>query len=78
MVNGAPDLQPHDILISEGPQFNQRGGVDVLRRVQFFIGDHGPFVLSDFKQHLDAARIRAEILKHVEEIRTALDLEGQV
>ncbi len=73
MTLPANALEVHDIAISESNQFNRTGGVDLVKTVVFYIGDHGPFTLQYKGGEGTPDKINSDINGKVREIRLVLD-----
>lgn len=72
----ANELQPRDIVVSEQPTFDARGNVVKQRTVQFFVGTHGPFTITDSPDILTGAEIRRRIDNVIYELRIALGVQS--
>lgn len=65
-----------DLKIEEGPQFDPRGHVVNVRMVTFWVGDHGPFRLTDPDTVLTSAVIKARIQAKLDELNDVLNMAG--
>jgi hypothetical protein len=63
-------LAVRDIQINDSSRFNSRGTVDTWRTVTYYLGAHGPFVISDLKATLTGAEIQNRIAAEKADIAT--------
>ena len=64
------DFSVHDIQVTQQPFFNPNGQINSQHRVQFFVGTHGPFILTFVGKEWDPNKVRQQIEQKVQELRT--------
>jgi len=71
-------LNVHDITQNEQPYFAPNGSVTKQTRVTFFVGSHGPFVLTYDAGQATADKIQSDINAKVRDLRliTTADYTG--
>jgi len=62
-------LDVHDVMMSHQPQFTRTGGVRQMTVVTYYVGDHGPFMLSYNQGDDSADRITSDINHQEAELR---------
>lgn len=67
------DLKVHDVLVTEDADFRPRSFGQVITKVTFYVGDHGPFRLSYPKDQATSQRIQTDIDHQVVELRRVLE-----
>jgi hypothetical protein len=64
------DLTVHDIQVQDTTNFGRNGQVAQGKRVTFWVGDHGPFVLAyATKDEGNTSRIKGDIDAQVQQLR---------
>jgi len=71
-----PNLKVHDIQVTEQTTPTPQGTFVTVRRVSFFIGDHGPITKTYSLQDATPARIKSDIQAEVEGLRSIHELQG--
>ena len=70
------NLNVHDISVLDTATFGPGGAQVAQRKVTYFVGDHGPFVLTYNKSEATADRIKSDIQAEVEGLRSIHSLES--
>lgn len=64
------DLTVRDIQVQDTTSFDRTGAVLLSKRVTFYVGDHGPFVLTyNTRAEATTARIKSDIDAQVQQLR---------
>ena len=71
------NLQVHDIQITQQPFFNPNGSINTQHRVQFFVGPHGPFILTFVGKEWDPNKVKDHIAAKAREVRDIAALGGE-
>lgn len=71
-----PDLNVHDILVSDTTIFTPAGAALAQRRVTFSVGTHGPFSLTYDKAAATPAVIKKDIQQQVDDLREIHQISG--
>jgi hypothetical protein len=69
-----PDLAVHDIQVNDTTTFGPGGQGVPQRKVTFYVGTHGPFVLTYAAKDATAARIKSDIQAQVAELQSIHEL----
>ncbi|HWY55747.1 MAG TPA: hypothetical protein VNZ03_14865 [Terriglobales bacterium] len=70
------NLNVHDISVLDTATFGPGGAQIAQRKVTFFVGDHGPFVLTYNKAEATADRIKSDIQAEVAGLQSIHSLEA--
>lgn len=66
-------LDVHDMVISETNGFSRTGNVELVKRVTFYVGDHGPFTLEYRDGSGTPEKINSDINGKIKELREVLN-----
>jgi len=66
-------LPVHDITVSETTGFSRTGAVEMVKRVTFYVGEHGPFMLEYRNDTGTPEKVNSDINGKVRELRTVLN-----
>ena len=69
----AEALNVHDLTASEQYEFNTRGGSTLIHRVTYYVGLHGPFVITGDSNLMTTAYIEAQIDARVAQLQALRD-----
>lgn len=71
-----PQFNVHDINIADTSVFANNGAQVPMRRVTFFVGDHGPFQLTYAKAAATADTIKSDIQAEVDSLKSIHSLQS--
>jgi hypothetical protein len=69
-----PNLNVHDIKVTDHTYFTPSGAVAKQRTVTYFVGDHGPFTLTYDPADATPDRIKQDIRQHVADLQSIGEL----